>query len=353
MEKVALVEFGGSHDECLLSQFMAMKRHKCHITFVGTAEIWKRNPSWYPFVDQFHEIAVYGDALGDFMKMKRLNTYFEKEKISKVVLNTAQGGHIRNLCLTASSNIEFIGIIHTLRKFEGSFTQRLISWKIKKYLLLNDYFLPKISQNNGLNVASFYPLRFPHYEFKIEKNPKEVWITIIGGVENRRKDLVGSLLLMKALGDQAVRFIFLGKSIKDSDEVLNFKKEISQAGLLDKIQLFDSFVPAEQFDAYLKNTDVIWPMVHPDTPSADQYFRNQISGAMNVAFAYKIPLLVHSAYTSEWKDLWCAINYTEKTFAADFRNGVDKLQQIRQKMIESEKFNADFQEAKYLKFIFE
>lgn len=351
MENIALVELGGSHDECLLSQFMALKNKGFHLTFVGTKDVWDRNPSWRPFVDQFHEIVFTGKAFPDFRLMLDLNAFFDKNKISKVVLNTAQGAHIRNLCLTSSRKTEFIGIIHTLRKFEGSFTQRLITRKIKKYIVLNDYFLPRIVKPKGVSIVSFYPLRFPHYETEVEKKPDEIWITIIGGVENRRKDLNGSIALMKSMEKENVRFIFLGKSTIESSEFHAFEMEIEQKKLKEKVIFFDHFVPAELFDAYLRKTDLIWPMVHPNTPSADQYLRNQISGAMNVAFGYKIPLLVHQDYIKQWEDFWCAIPYSENDFAKSFQAGKKNIEMIRARLQEHEKFSPEFQEEKYMAFL--
>jgi len=101
-----------------------------------------------------------------------LNAFFKKSGISKVILNTAQGAHIRNLCLTSSGAVEFIGIIHTLKKFQGSYTQKVINRKIKKYFVLNDYFLEKIDPPKEIRVSSFYPLRFPYFDTKLHKRDK-------------------------------------------------------------------------------------------------------------------------------------------------------------------------------------
>ena len=90
---------------------------------------------------------------------------------------------------------------------------------------------------------------------------------------------------------------WLGKSNKNAQEVVNFVNLLKNENLENKVTLFDSFVSQELFDSHLKQTDLILPLVHPDTPSADQYFRNQIAGAMSVSFAYKKPMLIHKAYS--------------------------------------------------------
>jgi hypothetical protein len=350
MEKVAIVEFGGSHDECILSQLVALKEHGCHITFVCTEELLLRNPFFNGYLDEVRIVNLTGGALQDFRTMIRLNRFFQAKGVKKVVLNTAQGGHVRNLCLTANSSIEFIGIIHTLKKFQASFTQRLIDVKIRKYFVLNDFFLKKIEPTKHRKLASFYPLRFPHFEKQIHKPEGEIWITIIGGVETRRKDLQGSIQLMKNAPEN-YHFIFLGKSDKNGSDRNMFENEIERTSLTGRVKLFENFVNAEDFDAYLRATDLIWPMVHPNTPSADEYFRNQISGAINVAFSYKIPLLVHQFYADLWADLNSSVQYNLDSFQNDLMNGLNNREEIINVLVKTEKFSPVFQEKKYLNFV--
>lgn len=352
MKKIAILELGGSHDECILSQLYALKSDGWHITFIGTKDIIDRNDSWKEFLNDIHVITFPMTAIGDFQLMRSINSYLKKSGIQKVVINTAQGGHIRNLCLTAPAEIEFIGIIHTLRKFQGSFTQKLINRKIKKYFVLNDYFLDKVKAPDGIEVRSFYPLRFPNYSTEnfLKKSEGEIWVVIIGGVENRRKDLQGSVNLISK-SKNSFRFIFLGKSDYSKQEVKAFINELKEKDALERVVLFDHFVDPKTFDAYLKNADLIWPMVHPDTPSADQYFRNQISGAMNVSFAYKIPMLVHRSFQKEWLDLKCSIAYEVPSFESDLDNGLVGLDNLKACISTNKKFDPNFQEEEFLNFV--
>jgi hypothetical protein len=330
----------------------ALKSHGCHLTFVSTVDMLDRNPHFEALIDDFYSVTFSSSSWMDFREMLRLNKFFRSKGIKKVILNTAQGGHVRNLCLTAPRSIEYIGIIHTLKKFQGSFTQKLINRKIKKYLVLNDFFLNKIEKKRDQVVASFYPLRFPHFDKKIEKPIDQTWITIIGGVENRRKDLRGSIELMKNTPD-SVHFIFLGKSDRRSQDRIELENAINNSSLQNRVHLFNEFVPSDDFDAYLRSSDVIWPMVHPNTPSAQEYFRNQISGAMNVSFAYKIPMLVHLSFMAEWQDLKDAISYDLDSFQENLENGLSQLDALTDKMENTSKFQPEFQEKKYLDFIFD
>ena len=353
MKKIAIVEFAASHDECLMAQFVALKQNGCYVIFVSIQEVYDRNLFLHPYIDEFKKVQFSGKAIKDFSLMRQLNAYFKSNGISKVILNTAQGAHVRNLCLTAPKSIEFIGIVHTLKKFQGSFTQKLIHFKIKKYLVLNDFFLSKVIVPKSIHVASFYPLRFPHFDLQLNKKVAEKWITIIGGVENRRKDLIGSIPLMQELVQKGFKFIFLGKSDFKHPDVIYFNQFLKDAGIEKEVRLFDTFVSAEEFDAYLKVTDLIWPMVHPNTQSADEYFKNQISGAMNVSFAYKIPMLIHEGYTNEWEDFSNSITYNFENFAQKVLEGYEHKEDIQRALRETEKFDPLYQEKKYLEFIFD
>ena len=353
MKKIAIVEFAASHDECLMAQFAALKQKGCYVIFVSIQEVYDRNLFLHPYIDEFKKIQFSGKAIKDFSLMRQLNAYFKSNDISKVILNTAQGAHVRNLCLTAPKSIEFVGIVHTLKKFQGSFTQKLIHFKIKKYLVLNDFFLTKINVQKEIHVASFYPLRFPKFEKEIEKNSEEKWVTIIGGVENRRKDLIGSIPLMQELVQKGFKFIFLGKSDFKHPDVIYFNQFLKNAGIEKEVKMFDTFVSAEEFDAYLKGTDLIWPMVHPNTPSANEYFKNQISGAMNVSFAYKIPMLIHEGYTNEWEDFSNSINYNFENFPQKVIEGYEHKEDLQRALRETEKFDPLYQEKQYLEFIFD
>jgi len=350
VENVAVIEIGGSHDECLLSQFFALKQRGCRVYFVGTEAIWFRNTSLHALVDVFYPVKLAQGALADFLTMRRLNAYFESHNIRKVILNTAQGGHVRNLCLTAKKSTEFIGIIHTLRKFNGSFTQRVISKKIKKYFVLNDFFLTQIQASAHQRITSFYPLRFPSFDISPAEKRSSKQITIIGGVENRRKDLVGSVGLIKQLG--GFNFVFLGKSDPKNEGVQQFKETLRKNGLLDHVIMFDHFVDEKEFDRMVKQSDFIWPMIHPNTESAVEYFRNQIPGALNVALGYKIPLLLHADYVEEWKDLKHAASYRMETFRSDLEKALVNQGQLKSALEQAESYNPSFQEEKYLAFIF-
>lgn len=348
---VALMEIGGSHDECLYSQLYALKNSGRKVYLVCTQDIKDRNPHFEELLEDFiivefskSKFKNNGILRGVLRKLKGL-------QVANLVLNTAQGGKIRNLCLMRLfSKLEFIGIIHTTRKFKGSFTQKMINWKIKKYLLLSEYLLSTVTPPSGSKVDYFYPIRYQGFSQSSPSND-QLEVTIIGGVENRRKDLDGFVQMISNLKAEA-NFTFLGKSDENHEDVRAFQSKLKEFKLNGNVKTFSKFVSQEEFNNHLKKTDVILPLVHPDTPSAAQYFRNQISGAMSVAFGYKIPMLIHEHYNFIDEMKPASIYYNPSNFSHRLSD-VESFKKVRVKMESNAKFDVEKQEQRFLSFLFE
>jgi len=350
-EFIALMEIGGSHDECLFSQLYALSNAGKTVFLVCTQDLRDRNPHFEALVEAFIVVEFSKSKFKNNGVLRKVLKSLKEKQVSKLVLNTAQGGRIRNLCLMGLfSKLEFVGIIHTTRKFQGSFTQKLINWKIKKYLLLSEYLLSTVNPPNGVKVDYFYPIRYQGYTQTFPEN-EELEVTIIGGVENRRKDLDGFVKMISNL-DQKVNFTFLGKSDANHADVKAFQTALENSNIKNRVNSFDHFVSQEDFDAHLKKTDVILPLVHPNTPSADQYFRNQISGAMSVAFGYKIPMLIHENYSFIEEMKSASVYYNPSNFKHRITEK-EKFKKIRKELELNPRFDVEQQEQRYLNFIFD
>ena len=348
--KVALVELGGSHDECLLTQLEALETAHAEIVLVTNRHLYDRNPHLHRFCSAVYFIEPQGKAIGDLRLMLKLVKYFRKNGISKVVFNTAQGGHVRNLALFMPRSIQCYGIIHTIRKFQGSLTQRIIDRKVKRYVVLSDDLLQRVQPPKGIFVGSFYPVSFPATKKPVEKPFGEAWITITGGVENRRKDLTAVIDFIRET-PLHVRFVFLGKTDPSHPDTQAFLTTIKEQGLEKRIMYFTDFVDHDLFDAMLKQTDLLLPLIHPGTPSAEQYINNQISGAFTLAFGYHIPLLIHRYYQTE-KDLQLSANfYTPETFADELEEALEERTSLSESIAHVAKWQKPFQYRNYLSFL--
>lgn len=347
---VALVEFGGSHDECLLTQMEALKNAGIPIVLVTNRQLFERNPHWHAYCRSACFVEPTGKAIGDVVLMRGVVKFLKQQQVTKVVFNTAQGGHIRNLALLLPRSIKAYGIIHTVRKFQGSFTQKVIHRMIKRYAVLSDDLLHHIAAPPGIHVGSFYPISFPHFEQAITKTSGEIWLTVTGGVENRRKDLSSVVGMLKATPAH-VRMIFLGKTDPEKAEVQTFLYQLEEEQLRERVILFTDFVDHPTFDNYLQLTDFLLPLIHPNTPSADEYINHQISGAFTLSFGYHIPLLIHEAYQSEADLQLSAHFYQPESFTADLENAINERNTLVERISTTEKWQPSFQYQRFLELL--
>ena len=349
-ERVALVEFAGSHDECLLTQMEALQSIGAELILVTNQRLYDRNPAWKTYCGNVYFVEPTGKAIGDWRLMRQLVRFLKEQHVSKVVFNTAQGGHIRNLALLVPKNLPCYGIIHTIRKFQGSFTQKIIHRKIKKYVVLSDDLLKRIVPPKGISVGSFYPISFPQSTSNSEKPEGQIWITITGGVENRRKDLHAVIDFIINTPPH-IYFVFLGKTDAQHPDAQAFLAKIASEGLQERIRYYTEFVDQTVFDGVLQQTDFLLPLIHPDTPSADQYINNQISGSFSIAFGYQIPLLIHEAYQTE-EDLRISAHFYQlSTFSLQLTTAISDHKLLVHRIAQEKKWTKSYQYANYQSFL--
>jgi hypothetical protein len=394
--RVALIEMDSSHDECLLTQINALKQRGCWILLITNEEVRARNQYLENLVDEWREIdpkgkKIRGAAIGDAMIIWRMVRSLKKQKIEKVIFNTGQGGHVRNACLfSLFSKMEFIGIIHTIRKFQGSFTQRVIGMKMKKYFVLADFLKEQViptptsaplshrreantkaaeqavakqqemqtsvssyqsHRNRMPKLQSFYPLDFPKEDFIPEKDDK-LHISIIGAVESRRKDLEGFVSLVEQ-SDPSVHFHFLGKADPNDEDIIQLKEELEKISRLDQVEFFETRIEFTEMNQILRKSNAILPLVHPNTPSADEYFRHQIPGAMSMTLGYNIPLLLHQSVKHIGELQPASVYYSMSDFSEALTKLTSEENIIREVMEQSAEFSSAHQYKKYLNFIFD
>lgn len=347
---IALIEIGGSHDECLLSQMHAIKSTGRKVLLITFAEILERNPEFNNYIDDKLFVDMSGSKVERSKEVSRIWKKLKASKCEKAVLNTAEGNLVRLLCLKAFFHkIEFIGIVHNTRKFEKSFTQSIINKKIKKYLMLSENLLQSISPPKNLKVDYFYPIRYSSKAKTIEKTTRTA--VIIGGVERRRKDLDGFVQIAEQAKEANVKFVFLGKSDESLEDVQWFLNEIKERGLTGLIKTYDHFVAQDEFDAQIQNADLILPIVHPDTKSAEEYFKSRISGAMSVSFGYKIPMMIHEAYSHINEMNAASFYYNMDNFGSEISKALESIEEKKAIMKSYEAYNVEFQEKRYLDFL--
>lgn len=341
-----LVEVAGSHEECLLTQVRALKAAGKEVILVLDEQVAERSAY---LADEANDTrVVLKDLRSNRMIADHIYRMLKVLRPEKVVFNTAQGTIVRNLAFKLRfSRIKCYGIIHTVRKFTESFTQKWISKTIKNYLFLSKDLLKKAGGQRGLRLDYFYPLDFP----RLQPVDTEKTIVITGGVEERRKDLIGCLNLIEQISDDEYSFVFLGKSDPWNETVQSFKGELAKKGLSNTVTFFDDFVDHKTFDRYLGSASFILPLVHPNTPSAEQYFTNQISGATNLSYAYKVPLLLHEAYAEIEEMQAASFYYSIEKFGSQFKRFLADREGKVESMKAHEPYTAQYQQERYRNFI--
>ena len=337
--KVALVELSSSHDECLYTQVIALRSKQARITMICNQEL-ERRISTYDGVDDF----IFVKSKLSFRDTFKL--WLKLHQFDKVVFNTATGKAIRRLMLFPfPKSTELIGIAHNTKKLSNSLFQKFISRKIRKYFLLNDYLLDTIvSKPASLQIKTFYPILFPDQTVENTKQNGETWICIPGRIENRRRDYLGLLNALKGVRlPDGLKFIFLGGGAHNHGDGPEIRSKVRELGLDSHFKTWDHFVETKEFHNYLYNSDFIMPLIHPGHVSFDLY-TYQITGAFNLAFGLKKPLLMHESF-SKYEDFRdTSVFYTIDTL----KETITQLNLLPMPKFNLDKWTTDYQLNSYL-----
>jgi hypothetical protein len=349
--KVVLIEFGGSHAECLYSQILFLKAENIYVSLICSKDL-ESQVSQFTEADEKLFFDFNGGKLESYKNIFIIWKYIIKNQFSKVIFNSAHGGLIKALLLLPfPSGIEFIGTIHYLHKLKNSIGQKIIGRKVKKQFVLSDYLLEKLKTKTIKGFHSFYPIFFPAFE-KVElmKPEGEIWICIPGGVQFTRRDYMSLLEgLEKEELNKNIKFIILGKCAKEGDG-LKVRNKIKSLGLKNNFVLWDQFVENNTFLTYMINSDYIMPLIHRESSNFNLY-EDQISGNFNLAFAYKIPFLCDDCL-KEMDDLKDnSIFYKVKTMISTLNNLKNTAPNFRSNIYKNEKWTFSYQKNSYIKFI--
>jgi len=315
--KIALVELSESHEECLFSQVKILQSAniETHL-FV--------HPKVSAQLNQYNLEPEYVFHIkperGLFMRWTyAISLAKVLGKYDKLVFNTASSSKLlRNLTVLLNLyDVECLGIVHNTKKLKSSFTQRLISIKVKKYFVLADHLIKSVDKTQEFKVRSFYPIFFPNYSYVLEKPKNEIWVAIPGAVDFARRDY---LRLLNALHNvpwiKKLKIILLGKLNDSFQEGKILMEEISKRELDHYFIFFESFVQNATFHTYLRKIDYIMPLLTLN----NDYLNHKISGSFNLAFAYKKPMISHEFFSTlpDVKDN--AIFYKKETLCTLLEN---------------------------------
>lgn len=300
-KKIVLLELGGSHVECLYAQVLFLQpAYEVHV--ICNRHLW-------PELEKMEGIS--GHQLHDTTSARGqvvagVKKYLKEHHISHLVINTTEISLVRDLVLRLLfTRIHITGVVHNARKLNNSFTMRqIVGLKVKKFFVLNDALLPHIHARKGTTVGSFYPVFFPHTGTPIPKQPHECWVSVPGSIESSRRNYTVLLEQVKHNGLPAnMKIIFLGGFYPERDPDIAAQLAALPPQLREHLVTFGpELVPQALFDAWMRQTDLILPLLHPGVHKFQEYLTTRISGAYNLSFGYGIPLLMEQSFSS-WGDL--------------------------------------------------
>jgi glycosyltransferase involved in cell wall biosynthesis len=352
-KKILLVELSTSHLEILYSQVKILLNSNCEISLFINHKL--------PFQEKHFSgmLNIYKISSPEsFLRIKKqLSEIITKECIDKIIFNTAHGLTVRNLCLyLLFKKVNCFGVLHESEKLFSSLTQKIISKKIKKYFVLSDSVADfcRYNAKPGLEFESFYSIFPPFKKINIPVR-NNIIITIPGEVSDNRKDYTGLLKFLikyKYKIPDIIKIHFLGSAkTSDSRKILQF---ICEYNLEDLIQYHTEYIPEEKYYQFVQSSDIIMPLIHPDTGSFNEYSASKISGAFNLAFAYRIPLLMHEYFKGHEDFEEISLFYNQDNLLnclTDIAFNPDLLIKYQLNYSRKTRFSFEFQSKKYLKFL--
>lgn len=342
--KIAIIELGTFHDECLYSQLRYLEEPYIEVCLIGNKKIIERLEN-LPNVTKL--VALDFDS--KFKKYKAiLKTwrFLKKEKFHTVLYNTAESNIYKLISLKLPSSTQIVGTIHNAKKINSSKKQKTIDKRLSKCFVLNEYIKENIirEQLTLKSVAYYYPIFFPTVATTMLKPLGELWVVVPGMIDFNKRDFD---FMEKVIFPENLKIIFLGKPNGEKE-----KKWLLDTASKEKnsknIICFNTFIPEPIFYQYIKNADYIMPLIHPNIDTFESFLKYKISGSYNIAIGFKKTLLLHEAFSSFLDFKHNAVFYTEETH-------ITLLQSLKEDKLtryQEEKWDFQFQKKKYLNFIF-
>lgn len=351
--RVLIIELGGSHMESVYS-IVHLLHLKKQSTFLlcnkGLADLIKEKEK----IDGIHLVPDTPDSLKTQISVfRQIRSLIKDKKIDTVIFGTSEIKIVRNL-LPFLPSVNCIGIVHNASKLDHSGTFRYIyRFWIKKYIVLGDFARSQLSKYPKEKVLPFYPLYFPQpARSLVSKKEGEKWVIVPGGVISERKDYK-SLLdgLAKYPIPENVKIIFLGKFSSAEAELRNQVDAINKRQ--QNIITFDAFLDYDIFHNYISLADFMLPLLKIENDSF--YSNSRVSGAFNLAYGYKLPVLIPGSYKKNADLRPFAVYYDSMEGLIKILQSVNEMRgtvaDIKNSYRNTEKFNLEKMATSFLSFI--
>lgn len=334
LKKVLVLELLSWHDECLYSECLLLKENGYSVSLLADLRLKNSQLLLDTVVDEFFYLDFHA-GIKTYSSLLSTRKLIIDQNFKYLFVNTAQGNPVwKFFLLGLPRDIQIVGTLHNVSKLGTSFSQKFISRRINKYLLLNEFLLSEYSKYSNKPVSVFYPIFFPSINNRsITKPENEIWIAIPGTIDKRRRDY--SVLLSKNFSPN-IKFIILGN--KNKADGLKFFHSVQKLGISDNFIFFDSFVDDITFQTYIKLADYILPLVHPAIFPLNNYLTTKISGTYNLAFGYKKIMLCDKALSTIEDFVDTSVFYESSSNFSVFVNNLENIQIDKSQFYKLEKW---------------
>lgn len=307
-KKAIILEFYNYHIECIYPQVVYLTNGGFDVELVCSKEILQN----IEYLRSKCKIIGY-----DFNKLTSyIKVWFyllKNKKSTLIILNTAQGNKVlKFIILPFLSRFKIFGIIHNIKKLEESKGQKIITKKISKYFVISEY-LKESSISKKYGISSINTSLFPAFVTEsIKHKGNEIWITIPGNIEKKRRDYDWLIDFSHSYNlDKRIKFILLGNAKKgDGNEII---RKIKLLKMENKFIWFESYITQDTFNNYIESSDYLLPLLNENNK---EYLYYKVSGAFTLSEAFAKPMILHSNFYPLDKYYCCLFYKTDEEFLA-------------------------------------
>jgi hypothetical protein len=357
-KSVVIIELGGSHAECIHAQIHYLTTAGYQVHLICDEVVWSQIEEKQRLVGvQIHPSRR--NILQRILTIVKTHRYLRKYGICLMVINTIEVSAINDICcFPLPRKLKCVGLLHNARKLlTGRSLRFIVGKKVKKFFVFGEYIRKSFQPQTKYKLAVFYPIYFPTFTpVSVKKSTDEIWITIPGVVEPLRRDYTRLLQGIKEKGlYPAIKIIFLGKW--NTGKYPDIARLLEETGVWkNQIVMFEEFIDNSVFHSYLRQSDLILPLMHPSVNNLlSAYYRDhRISGSFNLSFAYKIPMLIEQSMMQfdDFRD--CSFFYKAEDLIDVINSFVQRkqeLQVLRGAMWHNERWKEENILHQYLSFI--
>jgi hypothetical protein len=131
----------------------------------------------------------------------------------------------------------------------------------------------------------------------------------------------------------------------------NLKRRIAEKDLDHIFLFFEDFIDDATYHSYIQRSDIIMPLLHG---REKRYLGKLIPGSINLAFAYKIPLLIENEFSQFHDFATCGFSYTMDNIVPilnDLSTDPGALEVKRNQILTYPKFAYEYQKKNYITFL--